>query len=187
MKKIIQEVRQFVEEECKKPTSKYGYEPFTDHFLPVVIHVKQMAKIFEADSEVLEIAAWLHDIGSIVEGRKDHHLTSSKIAEKKLKELNYPKNKIELVKNCIISHRGSQKIEPKSIEAQILIEADTMSAFDDITGLFQCAYTYEKLSRNEARISVKEKLENKWQQLKFKKSKEIIRPKYEAAMLLLGR
>jgi uncharacterized protein len=185
MKKIIHEIRQFVEEECKKPTSKYGYEPFTDHFVPVVKHVRQMAELFKADSEVLEIAAWLHDIGSIVEGRKDHHITGSKIAEKKLLELGYPKEKIKLIKDCIITHRGSQKIKPKSLEAQILIEADTMSAFDNITGLFQCAYTYEKLSRNEARISVKEKLENKWRQLKFKKSKEIIRPKYKAAILLL--
>jgi len=182
---IKQKVRDFVESECKKPTSCYGYEPFTDHFVPVVKYVKQMAAEMNADKEILEIAAWLHDIGSIMRGRENHHLTGAEIAEKKLKELKYPQDKIEQVKECIISHRGSQKINPKSLEAQILIEADTMSAFDNIAGLFQCALVFEKLSRKEARISVKRKLENKWMQLRFSNSKKLVKPSYDAAMLLL--
>jgi len=183
--KITQNIRQFVEEECKKPTSKYGYEPFTDHFVPVVKYVKKMANELDADEEILEISAWLHDIGSIIKGRKDHHLTSAKIAEEKLRELNYPEDKIEKVTACIITHRGSQELKPRSLEAQILVEADAMSAFDDIAGIFQCALAFEKLSRAEARKSVKQKLQNKWAQLKFESSKESIKPKYDAAMLLL--
>ncbi len=30
----MKEVKNFVEEECKKPTSKYGYEPLVFHFIP---------------------------------------------------------------------------------------------------------------------------------------------------------
>jgi hypothetical protein len=61
-----------------------------------------------------------------------------------------------------------------------------MSNFDNITGIFQCAFVYEHLSREEARISTKEKLERKRNQLSFDESKQIIRPKYEAVMLLLS-
>ena len=60
------------------------------------------------DKEVVLVASWLHDIGSIVHGRDDHHITSTQIAEEKLKELKYPKEKIEMVKKCIMNHRGSQ-------------------------------------------------------------------------------
>lgn len=183
---IIQKVKEFVEEECKKPTSKYGYEPFTNHFIPVVKYAKKMADELGADKEIVNISAWFHDIGSIMCGRENHHITSTKIAEEKLKEFGYPQDKIEKIKECIISHRGSQKIKPKSLEAQILIEADTLSAFDDINDLFQCAFVYEKLSSDEAKKSVRQKLKNKWEQLKFKSSKEIIKPKYDAAMLLLN-
>jgi hypothetical protein len=35
MTEIIEKIKTFVEEECKKPTSKYGYEPFTHHFTKV--------------------------------------------------------------------------------------------------------------------------------------------------------
>lgn len=182
---IIQEIKNFVEKECKKPTSKYGYEPYLFHFIPIVGYCEKLADELGGDKEIVMIAAWLHDLGAMIHGRENHHITSAKIAEEKLKELNYPQEKIERVKECIISHRGSQKIKPKSIEAQILVEADTLSAFNDIAGLFQCAYSYEKLSRKAAENSVREKLENKWKQLRFESSKKMIRPKFEAAMLLL--
>jgi len=186
-REIIKEVREFARTECEKPTSKYGPGPFSDHFMPTVKYALVLAKEYKADAEIIELAGWLHDMGSIIYGRKDHHITGTKIAEDKLQELGYPKEKIEHVKECIFTHRGSQKINPKTLEAQILIEADSLSAFEDLSGQFQCAYLYEKLSRRKAEESVKRKLENKWKQLRFKKSKEIIRPKYEAAMLLLNK
>lgn len=182
---IIQKIKKFVEEECNKPTSKYGYEPFEFHFAPTVKYAKQLAQELGGDLEVVTIAAWIHDIGSIMVGRKDHHITGAKIAEEKLREFGYPEERILLVKNCVLHHRGSQKIEAETLEEQIVAEADAMSNFDEIPGIFKAAFVYENLSQREARESVRKKLNNKWNQLKFEKSKEIIKPKYEAVMLLL--
>jgi len=182
---FAENIKVFVENECKKTTSKYGYEPFTFHFVPMVAYAKKLADELKADVEVVEIAAWLHDIGSIIYGRKDHHLTGAQIAEEKLKEYNYPPEKIELVKKCILHHRGSQKIIGESLEEKIIAEADAMSAFDNLSGIFKEAFVYEGLSQGQAKESVIKKLENKWQQLSFEESKKIIKPKYEAIMLLL--
>jgi len=60
-----------------------------------------------------------------------------------------------------------------------------MSAFDNIAGLFKAAIVYENLNQGQAKDSVRQKLKRKYQQLQFADSKKIIRPKYEAAMLLL--
>lgn len=182
---VIQEIKNFVEDECKKPTSKYGYEPFPFHFVQVVKYAGELADRLGGDKEIISIAAWLHDIGSIMNGRKDHHITGAEIAENKLKELNYPSEKISLIKKCILNHRGSQQNNRESIEEQIVAEADVISNFDNITGIFQAAFVYEKMNRGEAKDSVRKKLENKWNQLRFEDSKRIIKPKYEAAMLLL--
>jgi uncharacterized protein len=182
---IIEKVKQFVEAECKKPTSQYGYDPYIYHFVPMVGYAKKLAKELGADTEIVIIAAWLHDIGAIMVERKDHHLTGAKIARQKLEKFGYPKEKINKVINCILHHRGSVPRKRNSIEEQILVEADALSAFDDITNLFNCAFVWEHLSRPEAKKSVQTKLKNKWEQLKFKESKKLIRPKYEAAMLLL--
>ncbi len=182
---IVEEIKIFVEDECKKPSSQYGYEPFPYHFMSVAKYAGELADELGGDKEVILIAAWLHDIGSIIAGREDHQITGAKIAEKKLEELNYPAGKIELVKKCVLNHRGSQNNIRESLEEQIVAEADAMSNFDNIAGIFKAAFVYENKNQCEAKESVRKKLENKYNQLHFEKSKNIIKPKFEAAMLLL--
>lgn len=181
----IEEIKKFVEDECKKPTSKYGFEPFTHHFEPTVNYAIKLADELKADKEVVIISAWLHDIGSIIYGRENHHITSAEVAEKLLKKKKYPADKIALVKKCILNHRGSVKNKQISLEEKIIADADAMSNFDNLPGIFKAAFVYEDLDQGEAKISVRNKLKNKWSQLNFEKSKELIRPRYEAAMLLL--
>ena len=76
--------------------------------------------------------------------------------------------------------------EEQAKKLMLIAEADTLACFSDITGIFQAAFCWEgHKSRSSALNSVKQKLERKWNQLHFDTSKKIIRPKYEAAMLLL--
>jgi len=183
---IVEEIKKFVEIECRKPTSKYGFEPFENHFVPMVEWAEKLSEELGGDKEVVLVAAWLHDIGSIIVGRKDHHLTGAKIAEKKLVELDYPKIKIELVKKCILNHRGSRNDERESLEEKIVAEADVISNFDNIEGIFKAAFSYENKNQQEARRAVLEKLERKWKQLHFEESRKMLKPKIEAVRLLFG-
>lgn len=121
-----------------------------------------------------------------VYGRRDHHITGARIAEKKLKELNFPIEKIELVRKCIYNHRGSQQRKRKTIEEKIVAEADALSNFDNLPGVFKAAFIYENKTQDEARKSVLEKLERKYKQLHFKESQKLIKPKIKAIRLLLG-
>ncbi len=182
---IVRKVRRFVEEECRKPSSKYGYEPFEHHFKPMVGYAEKLAEELGADREVVLVASWLHDIGSIVHGREDHHLTGKVIAEDKLRDFGYPEDKIELVKRCIENHRGSQDNSRGTLEEKIVAEADALSNFDNISGIFKAALVYEGKDQREAGFSVLSKLERKWRKLHFEESREMIRPKYEAFKLLL--
>ena len=182
---IIQEIKNFVETECKKPSSKYGYEPFIFHFTPVAEYAEKLADELGGDKEVILLAAWLHDIGSIIYGREDHHITGAKVAEDKLRELNYPQEKIELVKLCILNHRGSKNNIRNSLEEQILVEADVLSNFNNISGIFKAAFVYENKDQGEAMDSVGQKLINKYNQLQFDSSRKLIKPRYEAAMIIL--
>ncbi len=183
---IVEQVRSYVEEECRNPLNEQGYEPYSFHFVPTVKYAEKLADELGGDKEVISIATWLHDIGSIVEGRENHHVSGSKIAAVKLRELNYPEEKINKVVKCILNHRGSQQSNRKTIEEKIVAEADTLSNFDNISGIFKMAFVYESLGQEEAKLSVKKKLENKYKQLHFEESKKIIKPKYDAVILLLG-
>jgi uncharacterized protein len=183
---IIEEVKKFVEEESNKPTSKYGPEPFTYHFTQVAKYSGQLADKLGADKEVVLISAWLHDIGSVIKGREDHHITGAEMAGEKLKELGYPTEKIELVKKCILNHRGSQDNNRETLEEKIVADADAMSNFDNIPGIFKAAFVYGGLEQGEGGKSVMHKLDNKWAKLHFEDSRNIIKPKYEAIKIILS-
>jgi uncharacterized protein len=183
---LIEKIRKFVEEESKKPNAKCGHELYIFHLTSVKDYAVELAIKLNADVEIVEISSWLHDIGSIIYGRENHHITGTEIAEKKLKELNYSKEKIEKVKKCILNHRGSINNFRVSMEEQIISDADAISNFDNISGLFKGALVYEGLNQGEAKTSVRNKLKRKYEQLCLEQSKSIIKPKYEAIMLLLG-
>ena len=183
---IVWEIKKFVEEECKKPSSKYGYDPFPFHFVPMVKYAEKLADELGWDKEVILLAARLHDIGAIINGRENHHLTGADIVEMKLKEFDYPIAKIELIKQCILHHRGSQNFTRETLEEQIIAEADTISNIDNIAWLFKVALVYEGKTQWEAKDSVRQKLERKWTWLHFESSRKIVQSKYDAAMLLLG-
>lgn len=147
-------------------------------------YAKDLSKKYKVDEEIVVLSVWLHDIGSIIYGRENHHITGAHIAEQKLKELNYPKERIKLIKNCILHHRGSKNEKMKTTEEKIVAEADAMSAFDSISGIFKAAFVYEKLDQGEAKKKVREKYQNKWKQLS-PTAKKIIRKKYDAIMYIL--
>lgn len=186
MKEIMEEVRKFVEEECKKPTSKYGYKPYLDHFVPMVRYARFLAEKMNADAEIVEIAAWLHDLGSIIYGREEHHITGAEIAEKKLRGLGYPEEKIAQVKHCIISHRGSRNIRRETIESQIIADADAIDIFNDVKNRVKAATDYENKTLEEAKKSVRQKLINSFNKLSSQ-TREIAKPKFEAAILQLNQ
>jgi len=181
---IIEKIKKFVEEECKKDF--LSKEILMNHFLPVRNYAIQLANKKNADLDIVEIAAWLHDIGSIFYGRKNHHVTGAEIAEKKLRELNYPEDKIEKVKKCILNHRGSISNLRESIEEQIIAEADSLSFFDNVEGYILWVIENDKIkNQRQIKLSVKQKAQNKWNQLSDE-SKELIKSKYDAVLLLFG-
>jgi len=182
---IISDIREFVENECRKPSSKYGYMPFIEHFVPVVKYAKMLAEKLNADSEIVEISAWLHDIGSIIYGRDNHHITSSEIAETKLLEIGYSREKIERVKHCIIAHRGSKSIKRETLEAQILADADSLSHFDDVNVLIGAYMEHENKDLKTAKKAVLEKLNNSFNKLS-PEAKIIFKSNYENAIGLLN-
>lgn len=79
------------------------------------------------DREVLEIAALLHDIGRVSED-ENHAKKSSEIAQIILQLANFPSEKIEKIVEAIKAHSFSEGVEPRSVEAKILSDADKLDA-----------------------------------------------------------
>lgn len=183
IKKMIRELHEIMKKECKSSVI-WVSSAYEEHILLVIKYSKMLAKKLNADEEIVEISALLHDI-TILRGDKLNHHNSGPIeAEKILKEFNYPQEKIEKVKHCINAHRGSQKIKRETVEAECVASADGMSHFDVIPRLLLMGYDKTK-DRKEALEWTKSKLERSWNKL-IPEAKEIVRNKYEAWKIISG-
>ena len=91
-------IEQIVEQACAADTNIFGYDIWTHHILPVIQNAKQLALRFNADPEIVEFAALLHDYASIKDKAlyADHHIHGPIEAEKLLKRFGYPKKKEKL-------------------------------------------------------------------------------------------
>jgi len=182
-KEILGKVKKIVEKECKKDSNIYGYDAWNHHILRVVKIAKKLAKRLKADKEIVELSAYLHDIGGIMGDPKNHHISGAETAEKILKKFKYPDKKIEQIKHCIFSHRASQNIKRKTIEAECLASADAISHFDDLPSIFYLVFVRNKLGIEDGTERLKNKLKRDWKKL-IPEAKKIAKKKYEAIKLI---
>ncbi len=134
----IEKIRKLVEEECKKDSNIFGDEIWTYHILSVVEYAKLLARKLNADEEMVEIAALLHDYAGIKDGEEyeNHHLRGAEEGEKILKRFKYPQEKIEKIKHCIYAHRGSRSIKRKTVEAKCVASADAWHTLTEYLHFF---------------------------------------------------
>ena len=104
-------------------------------------HVERVLKIAEyigkiegADMDVIEAAAFLHDIGISYEINEgiDHAETGANMASIFLKDIGFNSNKIDKVAESIKYHRYGKKLQPESLEAKILQDADRLDTLGAI-------------------------------------------------------
>ena len=179
-------IEQTVEQARAADTNIFGYDIWTHHILPVIQNAKQLAPRFDADPEIVEFAALLHDYASIKDKAlyADHHIHGPIEAEKLLKRFGYPKEKTEAVKDAIATHRGSVKVEHRSAEGACLANADAMSHIEQVPSLLYLAYIHHSMGIDEGRLWVKAKLQRSWQKLR-EDVQDILRDTYEAALKVL--
>ncbi len=186
MKLVIKEIEKIVRAACKAETNVFGYGIWTHHITQVVKIGKKLAEQFNADPEIVEISALLHDYAGIKDHtlHKEHHIHGAIEAEKILRKLNYPTKKIEAVKHCIETHRGSVKSNKKSPEAECLTNADAIAHIENIPSLLYLAYVKFEMEIDEGVERVRKKLRRSWNKLN-PDMKKILKGKYEAAITIL--
>lgn len=188
MDSLISKISNIVEEQCKADTNVFGYEGWTDHITVVVKYSKILAEVLKADKEIVEIAALLHDYASVKDEKmyKEHNIHGAIEAEKILKSFNYPKEKIEKVKECIIQHRGSVLLEKTSKESICVASADAMSHIDNMPALLYLAYCNKGMDTSEGAKWVRNKIERSWNKL-CPEAKNIMKEKYDSVQNVLGK
>jgi putative nucleotidyltransferase with HDIG domain len=105
-------------------SSTYTYR--WEHVSAVVALARKLAHILDADEEVVEAAAWLHDITK-VDG-ESHAETGAEFARVFLAGTDFPQEKIDEVAQAIADHKGLWRETPlTNLSSQILWDADKLS------------------------------------------------------------
>lgn len=184
---LIEKLEKIVEDTCKKDTNIFGYEIWVYHIKPVIKQAQVLAEKLDANLEIVTIAAILHDYASVLDKNlyEEHHIHGARLAEDLLKTFNYDYKKIELVKACIFSHRGSKNIERLSKEEICLASADAMAHIDQIPSLFHLVFVKQNMQIDDGSEFVLGKLERSYNKL-CNEAKELIADKYNAAKILLN-
>ena len=188
MSEIVNNIKAELLKRCEAYKEKHGYDFWNDHIKYVVKNSIELAKKYGADVEIVELGALLHDIAMPSEfgPREEHNVYGVQIADELLTQLNYPEDRKERVKECVLRHRGSKSLPRNTIEEECVADADVMAHFDCIPSMFHLAFGKNDLdlSLEEGAEFVKKKLERDYNKLSDRTKLEL-KDRYENIMTVL--
>ncbi len=118
-----------------------------NHVKRVVSSAKKLAEQEQADLNVVIPAAWLHDCVSFPKSHPDNNRASILAAEKALallRQLGYPEQYFADIAHAIEAHSYSANIATKSLEAEVVQDADRLDGLGAI-GVSRCMLVAGKL------------------------------------------
>jgi uncharacterized protein len=126
---IVDEMRDYVAGECRSGKNTFGSAFFDEHLSVVARYATELGRSFGADLEIIQLAAWLHDLSAVQDfaALPRHPALSAEIARTMLQERGYPAERIECVAACIASHSSPIQIGNGLLEEVCLSNADAIS------------------------------------------------------------
>ncbi len=146
-KKAMREAteRELISRHGNATTPSFNYR--WEHVKAVVSLAIKLAELTGADAEIVEAAAWLHDICK--EQKERHPQEGARFAREFLPTTDFPAKKIERVADAIEKHMGLWREKPlKKLESQVLWDADKLSKIG-LTAAFH--WTGGALAGNKSR------------------------------------
>ena len=188
MSQIVEKMRQEImdrsarfEEQTKGTKDEYNI--YREHIQYVYKYVVMLSKDKNVDREVLELVALLHDISmtDMALDRSRHNEYGAEIAEQLLRENNYPEDKTQLVKRCILNHSKRRQQYRSTEEEQILVDADGLSHFDTVKALYSLPSKVMGLSEEDSVRFVQDKMTGDYNELSDD-LKYLVKEKYDRIM-----
>ena len=163
--------------------TKDEYNIYREHIQYVYKYVLLLSQNKNVDKEVLQLSALLHDVAMTDRNldRSKHNKYGSEIAEQFLKDNNYPADKIEFVKKCILNHSSKRAEYRTTEEEKILVDADGLSHFDSISNLYSLAHNVMNLDDEECIKFIQDKLTRDYNEISDN-LKYLVEDKYKRIM-----
>lgn len=187
MNELIEKIRKAVREECERKGNVFGPAFFEQHLKAVAEYAGKLAERFGADKEIVELAAYLHDISAVrdVATLPEHPVRSAAIAREMLIGLDYPGARAERVAEAIASHASPIPLGSGPVEAVCLSNADAMAQIARPAYFLFFAFTVRKLGFDHGTHWLLDRVEANWKEL-AEPARELIKREYHQARAFLA-
>jgi uncharacterized protein len=161
---ITETVREYVFDACQSDSNAFGLAFFEEHLLVVREYSGPLAQALGADAEIVELAAYLHDIAAVQDfaALPKHPILSAETARKVLRDNGYATERIERVAQCILSHSAPVQIGKGSPEEVCLSNADAMSQIVRPVYWLYYVFRVRQFGFAEGREWLRQRVENNW-------------------------
>ncbi len=164
---IVEDMRGHVLEACGDPANVLTPGFFHDHLLVVASYAAVLAPRLGADAEVVELAAYLHDLSAVRDfSTLSHHAASSAdLARALLLERGYPAERTAAVAAAIARHSVPLATGEGTPEEVCLSNADAMAQIAMPAFWLYFAFRVLKLGYVDGRRWYADKVRTNWEAL----------------------
>ena len=185
---LTADVRDWVHGACQRDENVFGPAFFDQHLVVVAECAARLGGALGADLEVLELAAYLHDISAVLDVNTmlDHPRLSADCATGLLLARGYPEDRVSMVARAIASHSDPLPMGSASPEAISISNADAVARILRPAYWMYFAFVVRKLSFEEGRQWLRRLLEKQWSAL-IEPATELVATEYAATLDLLTK
>jgi len=182
------DIREFARAACRESRNVFSPSFFDQHLAVVAECATSLAGCLGADAEVVELAAYLHDLSAVFDPSTmpNHARLSAELAARILLERGYPERSAGDVARAIALHSEPLPIGSASPEAVCVSNADAAARILRPAYWMYFAFAVRKCGFEEGCEWLRALLEKQWAML-IEPAKELAGNQYSATLDLVSK
>jgi len=184
---MLEDIRREVLEACERPGNVLTPAFYAEHLRLVAEHATALAGVLEADREIVELAAWLHDLSAVLDFATlpTHAAASAELAADLLARRGFPQDRIDRIATAIRRHGAPLGAGEGTPEEVCVSNADAMAQIAAPAFWLFFAFGVRKLGFTEGRRWYAERVSQGWQAL-VPEARALIESEHALACMVAG-
>ena len=186
---VTTDIREFAYGACQRRENVLTASFFDWHLAVVAEYAGRLAAHLSADAEIVQLAAYLHDISAVFDftTMPNHRKLSAQFATRELLERGYPRDRACIVARAIASHSDPLPIGSASPEEICISNADAVARIVRPAYWLYFASEIRKYGFEDGRRWLRSLIERQWSAL-IEPAKQLVGERYSGTMnFLAGR